>query len=134
MIVNVSFNEILDFVQGKFKFRPVLKAVGAKCVEISYKPSPFLPEIGVTLKILGLRKDIVCFSYECGTAASMLICGVVEFLQTSIPDGVCIDTLDKRVDIYPERLRKLEKVFAHVELEDIVFDEASVNVALKLRD
>ncbi len=46
MIVNVSFKEILDFVQRKFKVSPVMKSVGAKCVEISYKPSPFLPEIG----------------------------------------------------------------------------------------
>ena len=141
MIVNVSYKEILDFVQREFNVSPVLKSVGAKCVEISYKPSPFLPEIGVTLKILGLRKDIVCLSYDCGAAANMLITGVVAYMQecrsqgkNCFPDGVLVNPVDMRVDIYPMRIKKLEKFMEFVELEDIVFDVTSVNVVFKLRD
>ena len=48
-----------------------------------------------------MRKDIVCLPYECGMPASLMIAGVVAYLEEKIPSGLEVNTTDKRVNIYP---------------------------------
>ncbi len=128
----ITYKEISDFIEREFKIRPTFSAVDEKTVEVSYKPSVFLPEIAVKFHIEAMRKDVVCMSYDCGTAASLLIAGAVAYLEEKIPDGIDVNTTDKRVNIYPQRFKQLEKVLEYVALSDIAFEEDAVRIALSV--
>ena len=77
-----------------------------------------------------MRKNIVCLSYECGTPASLMIAGVVAYLEEKIPSGIEVNTTDKCVNIYPQRFKQLEKALEYVSLSDMIFEENSANVVL----
>ena len=89
-----------------------------------------MPIISVKFHIEAMRKDIVCLSYECGTAASLMIAGFVAYLEEKIPSGIEVNTTDKRVNIYPQRFKQIENVWEYVALSNITFEENSANVAL----
>ena len=128
----ITYKEISDFIEKKFKIRPKFAAIDDMTVEVSYKPGVFMPTISVKFHIEAMHKDIVCLSYECGTPASLMIAGVVAYLEEKIPSGIEVNTTDKRVNIYPQRFKQLEKALEYVALSNITFEENSVNVALTI--
>ena len=79
-----------------------------------------------------MRKDIVCLSYECGTPASLMITGVVTYLEEKIPSGIKVNTTDKRVNIYPQRFKQIEKALEYMALSNITFEENSANIELTI--
>ena len=91
-----------------------------------------MPTISVKFHIEAMRKDIVCLSYECGTPASLMIAGVVAYLEEKIPSGIEVNTTDKRMNIYPQRFKQLEKVLEYVVLSNITFEDNSAKVALTM--
>ncbi len=128
----IAYKEILDFIEREFKIRPTFSVVDEKTVEVSYKLSTFLPEIAVKFHVEAMRKDVICMSYDCGTAASLMIAGAVAYLEEKIPNGIEVNTTDKRVNIYPQRFKQLEKVLEYVALSNIAFEENAVNVTLSM--
>ena len=61
-----------------------------------------------------------------------MIAGVVAYLEEKIPSGIEVNTTDKRVNIYPQRFRQIEKALEYVVLSNITFEENSVNAALTM--
>ncbi len=132
MNIVITYKEISDFIKRKFKIRPKVTAVDEKTVEVSYKPSVLMPEIVVKFHIEAMRKDVVCMSYDCGIAASLMIAGATAYLAEKIPSGVEVNSADKRIDIYPRRFTMLEKALEYVALSDIAFGEDAVCVTLSM--
>lgn len=132
MKASITYKEISDFIERKFNVRPAFTTVDAKSVEVSYKPHSLLPTIGVKLHIDAMRKDVVCLSYECGTPASLMIAGVVAYFEEKIPNGLEVNTTDKRINIYPQRFKQIERVLEYVALSNITFEENAANVALTM--
>ncbi len=128
----ITYKEISDFIKRKFKIRPEFTAVDGKTFEVSYKPGLFMPELAVKFHIEAMRMDVVCMSYDCGAAASLMIAGAVAYLEEKIPNGLEVNTADKRVNIFPQRFKQLEKVLEYVALSDIAFEENAVNVTLSM--
>jgi hypothetical protein len=128
----ITYREISDFIEKNFKMRPKFTTVDDKTIELSYMPNLFMPTIAVKFHIEAMRKDVVCMSYDCGTAASLMIAGIVAYLEEKIPNGVEVNTTDKRVNIYPQRFKQIEKVLEYVSLSNITFEGNSVNVALTM--
>ena len=128
----ITYREISDFIEKEFKIRPKFITIDEKTFEVSYKPGVFMPTIVVKFHIEAMRKDIVCMSYDCGTAASLMIAGVVAYLEEKIPSGIEVNTTDKRVNIYPQRFKQVEKALEYVALSSIAFEENSVNVGLSM--
>ena len=128
----ITYKEISDFIEKEFKIRPKFTTVDEKTFEVSYKPGVFMPAITVKFHIEAMRKDIVCMSYDCGTAASLMIAGVVAYLEEKIPSGIEVNTTDKRVNIYPQRFKQVEKALEYVVLTNIAFEENSVNIGLSV--
>ena len=126
----ITYKEISDFIEKKFKIRPKFTTVDDKTFEVSYKHGVLVPTISVKFHIEAMRKDIVCLSYECNTPASLMIAGVVAYLEEKIPSGIEVNTIDKRVNIYPQRFKQIEKVMEYVALSNIIFEENSANVVL----
>ena len=128
----ITYKEISDFIEKEYKIRPKFTTVDEKTFEVSYKPGVFMPAIAVKFRIVAMRKDVVCISYDCGTASSLMIAGVVAYLEEKIPSGIEVNTTDKRVNIYPQSVKQLQKALGYVALSNIVFEENSVNVALSM--
>lgn len=128
----ITYKEISDFIEKEYKIRPKFTTVDEKTFEVSYKPGVFMPVIAVKFHIEAMRKDVVCISYDCGTAASLMIAGAVAYLEEKIPSGIEVNTTDKRVNIYPLSVKQLQKALEYVALSNIVFEENSVNVALSM--
>ena len=132
MNLTITYNELSDLINDMTGIRTRFTAVDEKRFEVSYKPGVFMPTISVKFHIEAMRKDIVCLSYECGTPASLMIAGVVAYLEEKIPNGIEVNTTDKRVNIYPPRFKQLEKALEYVALSNITFEENSANVALTM--
>lgn len=132
MNAEITYKEISDFIEKEFKIRPKFTTVNEKTLDVSYKPGMFMPTISVKFHIKTMRNDIICLSYECGNAASLMIAGVVAYLQEKIPNGIEVNTTDKRVNIYPQRFKQLEKALKYVALSNITFEENSANVTLTM--
>lgn len=128
----ITYNEISDFIQKEFKIRPKFTTINEKTVEVSYKPGVFMPAISVNIKIEAMRRDIVCISYECGTAASLMIAGIVAYLEETIPSGIEVSTTDKRVNIYPQRFKQVEKALEYVALSNLTFEDNAINIGLSM--
>ena len=128
----ITYKEISDFIEKEFKIRPKFTTVDEKTLEVSYKPGVFMPAIAVKFHIEAMRKDIVCMSYDCATAASLMIAGVVAYLEEKIPSGIEVNTTDRRVNIYPLRFKQVEKALEYVALSNIVFEENSLNIGLSM--
>ena len=132
MKATIAYNEISDFVERKYKVCPLFEAVDGRSVEVSYKPNRILPAIKVKLHVEGVRRDIVCLSYDCGMAISYIIAGVLTYLKEALPDAIEVNTDEKRVNIYLQRFKEFEKVWKIVALSDIKFDADAASVVLEL--
>lgn len=132
MKISISYDEVSDILKQKFGVRPNFKRQDNKILNVSYKLSGFVPTVRLAVKVEALRKDVVCFSYDCSMPVSLLIAGAVGHLQNRIPDGVEIDVDCKRVNIYPQSVEKLSHLCEHVFLTDILFTETSIDVSFGL--
>lgn len=130
MDIIVSYNEISNFIGKKFQICPRLTTVNEKTLEVSYKPGIFMPTISVKFHIEAMRKDIVCLSEDCGKPASLMIAGIVAYLEEKIPSGIEVNTADKRINVYPLRFERLENVCEHISLTNIAFQEKSIKMEL----
>ena len=128
----ITYNEISDFIEKKFKIRPKFTTIDEKTFEMSYKPALFMPAIAIKFHIAAMRKDVVCMTYDCSTAASLMIAGIVAYLEEKIPSGIEVNTTDKRINIYPQGLKQIEKVLEFVALSDIVFENDTINISLSI--
>lgn len=128
----ITYKEISDFLEKEFKVRPKFTTIDVKTFEVSYKLGVFMPVIAVKFRIEAMRKDIVCLSYECGNPASLMIAGVVAYLEEKIPSGIEVNVADKRVNIYPQRFKQIENVLEHIALSNITFENNSANVELTM--
>lgn len=132
MNVIIRYNELSELINHMVGIHLEFTTVDEKTLEVSYKPGVFMPTISVKFHIEAMRKDIVCLSYECGTPASLMIAGVVAYLEEKIPSGIEVNTTDKRVNIYLQRFKQIEKALEYVALYNITFEENSVNAVLTM--
>ena len=126
----ITYNEILDFVENKFRVRPTLSRIDSRILEVSYKPMPLMPAITIRLCVESVSQDKVEFSYICNPAVEMMVGGVVTYFRQMIPDGVDVNITTRQVNIYPQRIEQLNEILNYVALSDIVFEEESVNVTV----
>ena len=132
MNVLITYKEISDFIEQKFKIRPLFSSIDRRTLNVSYKPMAFMPSIDIKFVIDEISDDSVSISYDCGAAAALMIAGVVTYLNENIPNGVDVNTTDRKVKIYPQQIEQVEKALEYVALSDITFDENSINIALLL--
>ena len=132
--MNLSFthNELSELVNNKVSIRPTFITVDKNTLEVSYKPAIFMPTISVRFHIEAMCDNVVRLSYECGNTASLMIAGVVAYYEEKIPNGIEVNTVDKRVNIYLQRFGQIDKVLEHVALSDIAFEENSANIELTM--
>ena len=126
----ITYREILDFVENKFRVRPTLSRIDSRNLEVSYRPMAFMPAITIKLCVESVSQDEVELSYEGNAAVEMIVSGVVAYFKQKIPDGVDINTSHRQVNVYPNKIEQLREALNYVALSDIVFEEESVNVTV----
>ena len=127
MKAQISYNEISEYIARKFKVRPTLAYIDERTMEVSYRPAVFLPAMEIGIRVEAVRGNIVCLSYQCGAAATLIISGVMAYLEKHIPLGVEINTSNKRINLFLERIPQLAKALEHIELKDLCFDSEGIN-------
>lgn len=132
MNLTITYNELSELVNNKVSIRPIFTAVDKKTLKASYRSANFMPTICVRFQIEAMYNNIICISYDCGTATSLVIASFVAYLEKKIPRGIEVNTTDKRVNIYTHRFKQIEKALEYVALSNITFNENSANIELMM--
>lgn len=110
----------------------MLNTVDSQTVEISYKPNVLIPAIVIKLRVDQVSDDVVHLSYDCGKKASFVITGAVAYLEQKMPKGIEVNTTDKCITVYPQHIKELEKALEYVALNEVRFENNSINIALMM--
>ena len=104
----ITYNEILDFVENKFRVRPTLSRIDSRNLEVSYRPMAFMPAITIRLCVESVSQDEVVLSYMCNSVVEMMVGEIVTYFKQMIPNGVDVNTTTRKVNIYPKRIEQLQ--------------------------
>ena len=136
MEVQISYNEVLRFLRNHANVdtsRLQIVRKGSRTLAISYDISAWAPTVTISISVDKVTEHHLYLSYDCSAAASMIISGVVSFLQSKIPAGVKVDTTSKKVYVYLDVINGLEKALQYVTLTDIRFDADAISVSAELK-
>ena len=129
MEVHISYNEVLRFIRNHANVdvsRLQMVRQNSRTLAISYDISDWVPTVTISVSVDKVTDHHLYLSYDCSAAASMIISGVVSFLQSKIPAGVKVDTTSKKVYIYLDVINGLDKVLQYVTPSDIYFDTDAI--------
>ena len=131
MELQITFSELLRFL-GKHTnidtSRLQIVRMSSRTLAISYDISVWVPTVTISVSVDEVTGHHLYLSYDCSAAASMIISGVVSFLQSKIPAGVKVDTSSKKVYVYLDVINGLEKVLQYVTPTDIQFETNMIYV------
>lgn len=136
MEVQISYNEVLRFLRNHANVdtsRLQIVRKGSRTLAISYDISAWAPTVTISISVDRVTEHHLYLSYDCSAAASMIISGVVSFLQSKIPAGVKVDTSSKKVYVYLDVINGLEKALQYVTLTDIRFDADAISVSANMK-
>ena len=136
MEVQISYNELLRFLRNHANVdvsRLQIIRKSSRTLAISYDISDWVPTVTISVSVDKVTERHLYLSYDCSAAASMIISGVVSFLESKIPAGVKVDTASKKVYIYLDVINGLDTVLQYVMPKDIQFDEDVIHVKGSLK-
>lgn len=133
MKVELSYEEIINYVERNYFIRPQLVYIDERTVDVEYKPSKFLPAMSIRVHMDSYKEDVVCLSYECSAPMAMIISGAVGHFGNKIPQGIDVNTKEKRVVIYLDQIAVLEKPLSYVELETISLCDNHIGISARLK-
>lgn len=129
MQIKLDFQELVDFIENKYKIKIDLVGVDEKTLAVGYKPM-ILPKVKATLRVEEINNDFIALSYDCNMAVPMLVGPVVNIMSEKIPAGIEIDADNKRVKIHLLQIEKLNIAMEFVTLRNVVFANDAVNIEL----
>ena len=136
MEVHISYNELLRFFRNHANVdvsRLQIIRKSSRTLAISYDISDWGPTVTISVSVDKVTEHHLYLSYDCSAAASMIISGVVSFLQSKIPAGVKVDTTSKKVYVYLDVINGLEKALQFVTPKDVQFETNVIHVSAKLK-
>ena len=136
MEIQISYNELLRFLRNHANVdvsRLQMVRQNSRTLAISYDISDWVPTVTISVSVDKVTEHHLYLSYDCSAAASMIISGVVSFLQSKIPAGVKVDTTSKKVYVYLDVINGLEKVLQYVTPTDIQFETNMIYVSAELK-
>lgn len=131
MYAFITYKEISDILEKKFRVRPTFSRVGDRAVKMSCKYG-MIPNVTMDFYVESIDNDCICFSYDCNLATSMVIAGVIALIENNFTDGIDISTAEKLVKINLKSFRPLSKVLEYMTLYGVSFDAEAVNLHLSL--
>lgn len=135
MELQITYNELLRFLRNHANVdvsRLQIVRKGSRTLAISYDISAWAPIVTISISVDKVTEHHLYLSYDC-SAASMIISGIVSFLQSQIPAGIKVDTTSKKVYVYLDEINGLEKALQYVTPTDIHFDADVIHVSANLK-
>lgn len=136
MELQITYNELLRFLGNHTNIdtsRLQIVRMSSRTLAISYDISVWVPTVTISVSVDKITEHHLYLSYDCSAAASMIISGVVSFLQSKIPAGVKVDTTSKKVYVYLDVINGLDKALQYVTPTDICFDADAISVSAELK-
>ncbi len=136
MELQITFSEVLRFLGNHTNIdisRLQIVCKSSRTLAISYDISDWVPSVTISVSVDKVAEHHLYLSYDCSAAASMIISGVVSFLQSKIPAGVKVDTTSKKVYVYLDVINGLEKALQYVTLKNIQFETNVVHISAELK-
>lgn len=131
MELQITYNELLRFLGNHTNIdtsRLQIVRMSSRTLAISYDISVWGPTVTISISVDKVTEHQLYLSYDCSAAASMIISGVVSFLQSKIPAGVKVDTTSKKVYVYLDVINGLEKALQYVTPKDVQFETNMIYV------
>ena len=128
MLVSISYDEIKNYVSNKYYVPLTIEKKSDKVLSVKYKQ--LFVDIVVNITVEEASNDVVSLTYDCGSAMSLIISGVVELLRSKLHDVVNVDTTTKSITVYPKRIKGAEGVLQYLRLSDIVFDDNAIKIII----
>lgn len=128
MLVSISYNEITNYVSDKYNVPLIIGKKSDKVLSVKYKQ--LFVDIVVNITVEEASNDVVSLTYDCGSAMSLIISGVVELLHSKLPDAVNVDTNNKSITVYPKKIKGAEGALQYLRLSDIVFDDNAIKTII----
>ena len=133
MILQLTYNEILNYMKSKFHVEPTVEVIDNKTIRISYKMGMFVPTINVNLRVDSVSEETIALSYDCSSIVNGLLSGAIGFIEQKIPKHQVEILPDaKRILVHLDAFKELEKVLAVVEPTDIFFNNDAVVLDMAL--
>ena len=135
MELQITYNELLRFLGNHTNIdtsRLQIVRMSSRTLAISYDISVWVPTVTISISVDKVTEHHLYLSYDC-SAASMIISGIVSFLQSQIPAGIKVDTTSKKVYVYLDEINGLEKALQYVTPTDIHFDADVIHVSANLK-
>ncbi|MBR5847597.1 MAG: hypothetical protein IKY72_07365 [Bacteroidaceae bacterium] len=128
MNIQLTFNEILGYVENKFHIRPTIDVVDRKTLRIMYKISRLMPAISVNVHVDSVSKELIRLTYDCSSIINCLLKGLIKIPRHQVE----VHTNEHQVLVHLDTFEELVKVLAVVEPTDITFSNNAVNIMLSL--
>ena len=128
MLISVSFDEIVSYIRDSYKVPLTIENKSDKVLSVKYKQ--LFVDIVVNITVEEVSNDVVSLTYDCGSAMSLIVSGVVELLHSKLPDAVVVDANSKSITVYPKKIKGAEGVLQYLRLSDIVFDDNAIKVII----
>ena len=133
MKIQLTYDEILGYVEDKFHVRPTVEVVDDQTLSVSYKISRFVPTINVDIHVDSVSEELIALSYDCSSIVNGLLSGVVGFIQERIPrEQIEFSTDNKKVLVHLDKVEQLRKVLDVVVPTDITFYSDSIVLSMDL--
>jgi len=134
MNVQLTYNEIMNYVKSQFHVEPIMEAVDSKTLRITYKMNMFVPAVSVDLHVDSISNGTVVLSYRCSDIVNGLLGSVIGLVEQKIPrHKIEILTDTRQIKIHLNAFEELDKVLALVEPTDISFNDKSAELKLLLK-
>ena len=128
MLISVSFDEIVSYIRDSYKVPLTIENKSDKVLSVKYKQ--LFVDIVVNITVEEVSNDVVSLTYDCGSAMSLIVSGVVELLHSKLPDAVVVDANSKSITVYPKKIKGAEGVLQYLRLSDIVFDDNAIKIII----
>lgn len=133
MNVQLTYNEIMNYVKSRFHVEPIMEAVDSKTLRITYKMNMFVPTVSVDLHIDSVSNKTVVLSYRCSDIVNGLLKGVIGFVEQKIPKHKVEVLTDTRlIKIHLNAFEELDRVLSIVEPTGITFNNEAVVLDMTL--
>ena len=130
MNITLTYTELADLLAKELNIKPTFQRIDDRTLSVGYTPGLFIPPVTVQLHVDAMRRDIICLSYDCHAAVSLIIKGAVEHMRSKIPQGIEVNTEKKTINIYPLCIKELHKFTDYFTLSRVTFtDNAVVAIA-----
>lgn len=133
MNVQLTYNEIMNYVKSQFHVEPIVESVDSKTLRITYKMNMFVPAVSVDLHVDSISNGTVVLSYKCSDIANGLLGSVIGLVEQKIPrHKIEILTDTRQIKIHLNAFEELDRVLSIVEPTGITFNNDVVVLDMTL--